>query len=949
MLRALLVCLLLSVGAAGVHAQGPQGPQGSLADARGAFARGDYADAEALLTALAGASHGTAGAGKQRAEAGLWLARLHLLTGRYAEAAAGAARLGGHARLGLAAQTLRAEAQWAEGQLDAAERGLRAVAGAAGDGPAVHRGRVLLGKLLIERGKRAAARPYLMALIGAYNGDALGAERAEVLCYVGMAAHALRSHQDANDAFNEAAMADPGRIETQLQWAALFAEKFDRDNALMGVSAAIAKNGQHPGARLLLAQLMFEHGSDFAGIDAELTRALSVNPKLVGAHVLRAAMALRNMALAEADAHLDAALAINPRDLPALSTRAAVRFLADDSAGFAQAKRAVTALNPHYSDMYRIIARFAEWEHRYEELVQMAREAIAMDARDPHAHATLAMNLLRMGDEAAGLRALQSAWSLDRFNTRVFNMLGLYDDVIASQYVEFDAPPFTVRIHRDEQAMMAPYLTPMLQRAMRVMGAHYGFAPEGPLRLEMFSESKHFAIRTSGLPNIGVQGVCFGKVVTAISPRAGAFNWGQIVWHELAHIFHLQLSKNHVPRWFTEGLAEYETTLERPEWRRERDYELWQAMRAGQLPSLAELNGAFTGARDPGALMAAYYAASLAAGYVVERFGFPKVRQMLAAWGRGVATPEVFSGVLGIDLATLDRDFRAMLQTRLARYDDEFVVDTGGHRDLATLEQRAAARPDDPQAQAAWALGLLVSDRRKEALGAARAALAIDPKHPTAHFVMAMYATGEGKKVWAHRCLSGILEGGHDGHDLRLMLADNALQRNDVDAALSHLEVAIARDPDGIKAYRSLLKVAEARQAPPLALRALRGVVRLDQHDRLSHLALLAVLVRAQDWQGAVALGQSALYVHPASPELHYLLGRAHMGLGQPALALPELRRAVALGHRRPGRVHLQQAEALLLLGRRGKARAAARAAVAADPKLGDKAEAILRAAGKKR
>ena len=55
---------------------------------------------------------------------------------------------------------------------------------------------------------------------------------------------------------------------------------------------------------------------------------------------------------------------------------------------------------------------------------------------------------------------------------------------------------------------------------------------------------------------IGVQGVCFGKVVTALSPRGGPFNWEQIVWHELAHVFAVQRSRSRVPRWFTEGLSE---------------------------------------------------------------------------------------------------------------------------------------------------------------------------------------------------------------------------------------------------------------------------------------------------------------------------------------------------------------------------------------------------------
>ncbi|MFO0653415.1 MAG: hypothetical protein U0326_44755 [Polyangiales bacterium] len=85
------------------------------------------------------------------------------------------------------------------------------------------------------------------------------------------------------------------------------------------------------------------------------------------------------------------------------------------------------------------------------------------------------------------------------------------------------------------------------------MVRRYGFTPEGPLSIELYADDEHFSVRTSGLPEIGVQGVCFGRVVTAISPRGGPFNWAQILWHELAHASSRSSSRSRVPRWFTEG------------------------------------------------------------------------------------------------------------------------------------------------------------------------------------------------------------------------------------------------------------------------------------------------------------------------------------------------------------------------------------------------------------
>jgi len=244
-----------------------------------------------------------------------------------------------------------------------------------------------------------------------------------------------------------------------------------------------------------------------------------------------------------------------------------VRFLADDTRGFERAQQEVLKRNPHFSAMYSIIAEYAEWEHRYPELVDMARSAIALNPDDGLAYATLGMNLLRIGDEPAGLQALRDAWDRDRFNVHVYNLLNLFDRTIIPDYEQLDAAPFRLRLLKEERPALEPYLIPMVQRAYASMKKRYGFTPAGPIGIEMFANAEHFSVRTTGLPHAGVQGVCFGKVITAVSPRAGPFNWGQIVWHELSHVFHLQMSKNHVPRWFTEGLAEHETIIARPEWK----------------------------------------------------------------------------------------------------------------------------------------------------------------------------------------------------------------------------------------------------------------------------------------------------------------------------------------------------------------------------------------------
>ncbi|HKU39277.1 MAG TPA: hypothetical protein VJR89_14045, partial [Polyangiales bacterium] len=828
---AALVGASVLVLALGAHAQ-------DVASAKRALGRGDYARAERELRAL-----------PESTAAQTLLARLLIETGRYGEAAEVAALAMRDPQQRVAAGTLRGDALLAQGALDAAEGAYRELL----EDRLAFRARAKLGALLMDRGNKAEATPLLEGVLAAYRQRE--ATRPPGLLGAALAARRLADFQLANQIYREAAVLDRTRVDTQLEWAQLFLDKYDQKHAAESVIEALANNPHAALAHTYMARLQLMQSMDFDEADAALERALRVNPNLVAAHVTRAGMALRNMELGAADAALDRALGVNPNDLEALSVRAAVRFLAADAQGLAQAKRAVLARNPHFSRMFSIIAEYAEWEHRYPELVDLAREALAIDPEDAEARATLGLNLLRMGDERAGLASLRTAWERDRFNVQVFNTLKLYDRAIAEDYVSYTSKPFEIRLYKADRPVLEPYLGALLARAWADLRKRYAFTPEGPLHIELYADPVQFSVRTTGFPTLGVQGVCFGKVVTGLSPRAGPYNWGQIVWHELTHVFHLQLSKGRVPRWFTEGLAEYETTLARPEWKREDDPLLYDALRSERLPDLATMNRAFTRARTPRDMLTAYYAAYSAVKYLVERFGIDRVRGMLPLWGAGKPTPEVFERALGGSLEQLDRDFRAHVVQRLARFVAEFQVDFAPYRDLAATRALAQKAPGDADAQAGLALAEVLAEHFDAAESAAGAALRISPQHRVANFALARVALAREDAAAAERHLRAILASGADGYLLRMLLAHAALAGSQLSAAVSELEAAIALDPDRLEAWQTLLEVAGKLKDEAMALRAVTALAQLDQHDRAVHAAYVAMLTKREAWPEVVRAG----------------------------------------------------------------------------------------------
>ncbi|MEO0321723.1 MAG: hypothetical protein AAF447_02110 [Myxococcota bacterium] len=865
-------------------------PIADLAAARAALRAGHY-------EAVAAASLGTG------PEARLLRAELALLTGRLTDArreaqAAARALEGAEARRAL---TVKAEAELSAGDLDAVLRTLRPLE--ADD--AAHRARLLLAEAHATRGQVTDAERFYLRVIDAYNDGIIGERDAEGLAYVAQAAWGLGSARDANDAFQESVAADGERVATQLAWAELFLTKYDAGHAEEGVRAAFAVNPRDPVAHALMARIRIAQSFDFAEAARHVERALEVHPTLPLAVATKAGLALRDLDVDTADALLDAGLAAHPKDLELLSMKAAVRFLADDARGFAAAKRRVLQQHRTYAEMYNVIAEYAEWEHRYPDIVAMSREAVTLDSANYRAHANLGLNLLRMGDEDEGLQALESAWRRDRYNVRVYNTLELYDRVLPAEYATLPSGPFLFRFHNDERAVLEPYVPEVLAGAHADMVRRYRFTPEGPLRIEMYANPQHFALRTTGLPNLGVQGVCFGKVVTAISPAGGPFNWGQITWHELAHVFHIQLSRNRVPRWFTEGLAEYETNIARPEWKRELDHLLWQALDADRLPPLRALNRAFTRARSPMDMITAYYASTRVVHHLVDRYGFGKVVELLRGWGRGLRTAELFEEVLGASVDAVDAAFRASERQRLARFAGAFHFDAGAYRELAPRREAAAAAPADAAAQAALGAALLVNGRVQDAVPALEAAVARQPGQPLASYLLARVALGSGDAAGAEARLETMVAAGHDGYEPQLLLARARLGQGDREGAEVALRAATAQDAERLEAWQGLAELASpppprpgqaaapgntaAPGNPALRREALTKLAALDEHDRGAHAALLALERAAEAWDVVLRLGERGLFVDPGNGANHAAYAEALLETGGDAtLALRE-------------------------------------------------------------
>lgn len=929
------LALLVAVGATVPAGAQPRGGDSGLLTGSGtpldagreAFERSRYDQARELLQ--------KATRGPKRGDAWLVLAQLSLLEGKYEEAlsaAAQASRAGGKARLDAAALTAQALA--AQGKMKEAIAAVQAVE----SDPGARRARVVLGQLLILTGDQTNARTPLMTLIKDYNDDVITDRDPEAMALVGRAAHLLRSAADANDAYNEAEKSGTKTTELLIWRAELFLEKYDAGHAEEVLKEVLERAPNHPDALVMMARVKLDQAYDFAAAEKLIGKALQVNPKHTGAFFIRAGLALRDFDLAAADAAIDQGLRTNPNDLDLLSMRATVRFLADDKSGFDTARQAVLQRNPEFSEMYQIIGEFAEWEHRYAEIVAMMQDAVQVNPRDGKAWSVLGLNLIRLGEEEPGVEALRKSWRFDKFNVRVYNTLNLFEKDIPNHYETVLSGSFRFRFDKQERSILERYVPPMLEEAFASMVRRYKHKPELPVGIELYSNPQHFSIRTSGLPAIGIQGVCFGRTLASVSPKGQPFNWGNILWHELGHVFAIQVSKSHVPRWFTEGLSEYETFVRYPEWQREEDLPLYMALKAGRVPKVANFNRAFTHADDPGDVTMAYYAASQIVVYIAESFGMDKITEMLQLWGKGVRDPEVIKRALGIDMDELDRRFHAWLKPRLARYDRQFVPDL---RAPALEDAKAAAEktPDDLRAQIELVLALGGEGKLKEAKAALDETAKKHPDDPMVMYLQARFLAGTKDIDGAKAKLESLVAKGHDGYTVRMRLADVAEAQEDAKAMRAHLEAARRFDPTQVEPIQALHDLAKKDDRKGDVIAALRELSVLDQHEPRAAVMLLERLAEAKLWKEARRVGQRAIYVDIHNPTVHRLYAEALADGKRFDQALFELETAVLCEPKdeEAVRVFLLAAKTYAQMGRKEDARKAAQKVLELDP---DNAEA---------
>jgi predicted Zn-dependent protease len=538
--------------------------------------------------------------------------------------------------------------------------------------------------------------------------------------------------------------------------------------------------------------------------------------------------------------------------------------------------------------------------YRFAEARPLLERAVEIDAGDYRAWTLLGKAQANTGAIGLARSSLERAKTEARLRRNAErNNLSLVLKHIDESFREFVEPTLTFAWIPEGSEVLELYWPPFYEAARRELIERYGFDP-GPVRIEVFERHGDFSVRSTGYEGFPALGVCFGPVVTAVSPLSelrGTFSWARTGFHEFTHVIHLGLSHNRCPRWITEGLATWEEVRRRPAWTRNMRRELLDAKANGEIFPLRDLNAAFRGSR----ILFGYYQGGLMCDLLIRDFGFPAMLRLLAEFDRGADLDQAMRAVFGLTPEQIDARFAEYVNEQVAG----LALEPNWNPERATWLRLGLgnAAPSAEAERETWAQNWCTvawsafqQGRRVDAEEALRSlqAAGLEPLRSIAlrgHLALAARELSAAKEHFER-----LFAAGGEDYFGRLALAEEAFKSGREGEAEAHLERAEAAFP-GFPSAEVSAELARARfyAAAGKSAQAIAAKERwLDWNaDALAErLEVARALAQSGRHEAACVRFEEAVEIDPFLRALHRDYGQSLLALQRYALARREFQAA---------------------------------------------------------
>ncbi|MFT7480375.1 MAG: tetratricopeptide (TPR) repeat protein, partial [Gammaproteobacteria bacterium] len=263
---------------------------------------------------------------------------------------------------------------------------------------------------------------------------------------------------------------------------------------------------------------------------AILAHLLEANPRSVDGLLASASSALDDGQLRgarETLTQLDELAPLRREKRTMEATLAWVEHRRDDCETILEELTRSTALD---SRPEREVGRHLIELYRFAEAAPFLQRAVERDPTDHEAWTYLGRALANVGREDDAREALDKAEiaAAGRQDAWRNNMM-LVLQHMRDRMVEEDFGELSFAWQPDAAEVLRTYLVPFYEDARVELAERYGYTPE-PTHIEVFRKHEDFSVRSVGFQGFPALGVCFGPVVTSLSPLShmrGSFSWAR--------------------------------------------------------------------------------------------------------------------------------------------------------------------------------------------------------------------------------------------------------------------------------------------------------------------------------------------------------------------------------------------------------------------------------------
>jgi tetratricopeptide (TPR) repeat protein len=307
-------------------------------------------------------------------------------------------------------------------------------------------------------------------------------------------------------------------------------------------------------------------------------------------------------------------------------------------------------------------------------------------------------------------------------------------------------------------------------------------------------------------------------------------------------------------------LSVYEERRARPGWGDDWNVMFVRSFAAGRWFKIADLDGAFQRPRSPQDLPIAYFEASQICEFIVERFGFDAILNMLALYRDKARTPDVLRQVLKMTEADFDREFNAYIDAKVRPLQAALSTEANVVASLSKVEVLKQLETHDTFALRVRAAELFAADG--------------DTTTAATHYTRALelfpYVVGDGNP---YEAFARLLE-----------------QKGNTAQAAEVLEKLVSKDENNLEALQTIARLRSSLGQRQQALDALLASFYISPFDYKLHTQAGELSVELKNYPQALAEFQAVLALQPPNiAEANYNVASAYHALGRQ----PEARRAV--------------------------------------------------------